>query len=107
MSTTNLSELNLTISGLEDRQKQLLEKRKHIIGNIIEIKKKNMGLGNKNNERKNFKRPDFPENSEENYRFIKKRRFEGEDFNSNLVNKDLQKIKNNNKILEKTTFSRH
>jgi len=41
MSTTNLSELNLTITGLEDRQKQLLEKRKHIIGNIIDIKKKN------------------------------------------------------------------
>ena len=43
MSATNLSELNLTISGLEDRQKQLLEKRKKIIGNIIDIKKKSTG----------------------------------------------------------------
>lgn len=45
MTTTNLSELNLTITGLEDRQKQLLDKRKQSINKIIEIKKKNSGFG--------------------------------------------------------------
>lgn len=44
-SVTNLSELNMTISGLEDRQKKLLDKRKQIITRIIEIRKKNFGLG--------------------------------------------------------------
>lgn len=43
MSITNLSELNLTISGLEDRQKKLLDKRKLIIGNIVDIKRQNSG----------------------------------------------------------------
>lgn len=45
MSATNLSELNLTISGLEDRQKKLLDKRKLIIGNISDIKRQNSGRG--------------------------------------------------------------
>ena len=93
MSATNLSELNLTITGLEDRQKKLLEKRKQIIGNIIDIKKKNGFVflkfasfqkiknryrGNKRSfNNNNINNPDA-KNEETDFRNLKKRKLDGE-----------------------------